>query len=96
MAKKAANADPKKPVPLAWDQEDAAIWAACSCLSDEGTPFMWRIFVKDDGQFSIEDSSPEIFDKRKHSGTMATFEAAKNVCQSLDNGLRIALASRKE
>lgn len=82
-----------------WD----ACWESPSCLGssadsaeDEDDRFTWVIHILKNGRFSIAESGIDLIDRRKFKdATYATFQAAVNVCQSLDNGLRVAMAKRK-
>lgn len=89
--------DPSKPAPLVFEHVGELDWEASSCISDDGSPFKWVIGCRvEDGRFSIIGSDSELYDARIYKDvTFTTFAAAKNVCQSLDDGLRQAMKNSR-
>jgi hypothetical protein len=90
MAKK------KKSGPLEWHYDDPGSWQAASVVHDQGNCFHWTILVREDGVFDTSGSDTEIANREKlKKMECKTLQAAKNVCQSLEDGLRSALKKGK-
>jgi hypothetical protein len=91
--------EPKKPSPpaaprtnlLAWSCDSMGEWKALSFLRPN-SELWWVIVVTDAGVFSGHNSDPELASKEVLGKfECKTLKAAKNTCQSLEDGLRTAM-----
>lgn len=62
---------------MRWTFDGVGSWRAASKFSDEGITLMYRIFVCDDGGFSVNRSDDDLFGKVR---TFPTLDAAKAFC----------------
>jgi hypothetical protein len=81
---------------LEWQYHDAddTNWEASSQVNDNGNRFKWRIDVTEIGRFSIANSDGELIDATKYQQGFTSLQAAQNVCQSLEDGLVVALTKQ--
>lgn len=68
---------------LTWIRDESE-WTAISEEHDDGTPFVWKIVVQDDGSFTVDESDPELTESDER---FYTLQDAKAFCQRLENEL---------
>ena len=68
---------------LQWEfHEDTCRWAAESKhAGEDGKPLLWKIFVFEDGVFSVEESEEPLYDLFDRTGEFFTLQAATKWCQ---------------
>lgn len=64
---------------MEWECTDCGCWEAESQWNDGGCPFVWRIFVNDDGMFSLANTTKELMPTTKM--LFDTFKKAKAWCE---------------
>lgn len=81
---------------LEWDfgDDEGSYWEASSQVNDNGDRFKWRIDVTEIGRFTIANSDGELIDAKKYQQGFTSLQAAQNVCQSLEDGLVVALTKQ--
>lgn len=77
-------------------QANGGYWIALSQINDNGDRFKWNITVTEIGRFTIANSDGELIDAKKYQQGFTSLQAAQNVCQSLEDGLVVALTNRPE
>lgn len=71
---------------MRWVFDSKGSWAADSSFMDEtGGPYVWRICVCDDGDFSIHESDKGL---EKHGWIFPSLAEAKAFCEKIDSGAK--------
>jgi hypothetical protein len=68
---------------MEWDFDHAGEWDAESSLHDDGSHFVWRIVVCDDGSFDLSHSDAELMTRTK---TFDRLHSAKVYCELVEAG----------
>ena len=74
---------------LSWTYLGDGEWEAVSTFCDEGSDFIYRIGVCDDGTFDVSESDSELIGTEKIL-TKETFADAKAFCEGNESAMRAA------
>ena len=92
-----AKAKAKKPAvfsdePLKWTCDETGVWLAKSQKMNSGNVRYWVIEILVSGEFFLGNSDAGLItEKTAGSYTPKTLQAAQNICQSMEDGIRVVL-----